>query len=205
MNNSNDSIIDSFKYIRFHPKEFDDSAREELFNRLKKLLEHDEPCNVFSSPEDRESIVAFSERLYENKKFEDILWLVKKFINDPDPSENVEGEDRVSKIHRDIKNGDRSSLPIITVLGNLAWSIQKLALNKETISQALIYTRKILSHKNLYIKYEATLPLIEIAARRSWLSGFNKREYQGEYKIFHEMVFELVQLVKTKNTMLFDC
>ncbi|GAG55295.1 unnamed protein product, partial [marine sediment metagenome] len=85
---------------------------------------------------------------------------------------------------------------ITTVLGRLAWVVQKLAIFDKYIKNALMYTKRLAYHPNLYVKLQAIIPLTEIAARRQLLEGYGDRPYSKEYKTFHKLTFDLVKLVK---------
>jgi len=140
-------------------------------------------------------IIRLGEHLAAKNRFNDVIWIIDKFIDDPDPEEpeQYSGEPDFN-YHQKIANGE-DPFVITTVLGHLAWLVQKLAIQKEYIGKALNYTEKLLSHKNLYVKFQAIIPLVEIAARRQWLDGWGKRPRESEYKKFHSMIFDLVELV----------
>lgn len=133
------------------------------------------------------------------KRFGDVIWIIDKFIDDPDPQEpeKYSGDPKFN-YHQQIAGGEDPHI-ITTVLGHLAWVVQKLAVNKSYITQALDYTKKLLSHKNLYVKLQAIIPLIEISARRQWLDGWGKRPREGQYKEFHKIVFDLINLVRENS------
>jgi len=140
-------------------------------------------------------IIRLGEHLAAKNRFNDVIWIIDKFIDDPDPEEPEQySGDPDFNYHQKIANGE-DPFVITTVLGHLAWLVQKLAIQKEYIGKALNYTEKLLSHKNLYVKFQAIIPLVEIAARRQWLDGWGKRPRESEYKKFHSMVFDLVELV----------
>jgi len=144
-------------------------------------------------------IIRLGEHLAAKNRFNDVIWIIDKFMDDPYPEEpgQYSGEPDFN-YHQKIANGE-DPFVITTVLGHvlghLAWLVQKLTIQKEYIRKALNYTEKLLSHKNLYVKLQAIIPLVEIAARRQWLDGWGKRPRESEYKKFHSMVFDLVELV----------
>jgi hypothetical protein len=173
-----------------------DEYKWKLFIALKQFLNNKMPWEIFKDSSVREEMVRLGDWLAENDKFEDTKWIIDKFINDPDPEEpeNFSGDPQFN-YHQQIINGEEPVV-ITTVLGNLAWVIKKLATRKEYISEALKYTKILLSHKNLYVKLQAIAPLIEISSKRQWLDGWGKRPRQGQYKEFHDLTFDLVKLVK---------
>src|SRR5258708_816255 len=82
---------------------------------------------------------------------------------------------------------------ITTVLGHLAWVIQKLALRKNYITKAFEFTQKLLKHPNLYVKLQALTPLVEIAARRQWIQEYDSEHKTSYYKEFRETVFKFLE------------
>lgn len=168
------------------------------FSLVKKILtaQAEKPHELLPDNFARQEIIQLGNWLVEQRRFEDAIWLIDRFIEDPDPGEP--GTYRgVSELdyHERLSKGEDPNV-ITTVLGYLAWVVQKLSLHKEHLVRALAYTNKLLSHKNLYVKHQAIVPLIETAARRQWLDSYGKRPYQGSYKEFHDTVFGLVKLVE---------
>ncbi|MBW2044709.1 MAG: hypothetical protein JRI96_07455 [Deltaproteobacteria bacterium] len=172
-----------------------DEYKERVFSLLKKVVDGKKPYQIFKNKFTRQEMVRLGNYFAEKGRYKEACWIIDKFIDDPDPpiSNNYIG-DPYFNYHKRIEKGDTIS-HITTVLGHLAWVIQKLALNQKQISKSLSYTKVLLSHKNLYVKLQAIFPLIEISARRQWLSGYGKRPYAGEYKEFKKIVFYLVDLV----------
>lgn len=173
------------------------SDPEKTFSIVRKIFSEQgkEPHELFPNSFAREQIVELGKWLIEQKRYDDAMWLIDRFIEDPDPKDpaRYKGVSELN-LHERIAKGEDPNI-ITTVLGNLAWVIQKLSLHKEYITIALAYTKKLLSHKNLYVKHQAIVPLIEIAARRQWLNGYGRRPYQGDYGEFHEAVFDLTEIV----------
>ena len=181
----------------FYPlQKLGDDQKEKLFISLKQFLKDEKPHQLFRDEFTREEMVRLGIWLSEKERYRDVVWLIDKFIDDPDPQEpeKYSGDSKFN-YHQQIVNGEDPRI-ITTVLGHLAWIIQKLAVRKKYIVKALCYTKKLLSHKNLYVKLQAITPLIEIAGRRQWLKGWGKRPREGEYKEFHKTVFGLVVLVQ---------
>lgn len=179
-----------------------DEHKERLFISLKSFLNKKKPHVWFKdSISAREEMVQLGIWLIEKKRFDDAVWLIEKFINDPSPEEpdSYTGSPEFN-YHQQILEG-KDPYIITTVLGHLAWTIQKLAArrkeeNKKYTIKALGYTKSLMNHKNYYVKLQAIIPLIEIAKRRQWLSGWGKRPRIGVYKEFHNLVFSLVKIVK---------
>lgn len=172
--------------------------KEKLFIALKQFLKNKKPHKVFTDECTREEMVRLGIWLADKERFNDAIWIIDKFIEDPDPEEpeKYSGDPKFN-YHQQIINGEDPHI-ITTVLGHLAWVIQKLSVRKNYIVKALDYTKRLLAHKNFYVRLQAIIPLIEIAGRRQWLDGWSKRPRRGEYQKFHKLVFDLVDLV-TQN------
>lgn len=173
-----------------------DEYKGKLFILLKQFLKDKKPYQVFTDESVREEMVRLGIWLAEKERFNDVIRIIDKFIDDPDPEEpeRYSGDPKFN-YHHQIIDGEDPHI-ITTALGHLAWVIQKLSVRKNYIVKALDYTKKLLAHKNLYVKLQAIIPLIEIAARRQWLNGWGKRPRIGKYKEFHRLVFDLVNLVE---------
>jgi len=173
-----------------------DKFKEKCFRIVRGIVKNDKLQKYFRREDVREEIVRIGEWYAKNKKYSNVIWIVEKLIDDPDPPDpqNYVGDPKFN-YHELIKNGEESGI-ITTVLGHLAWLIRYLGAEKKYIEKALSYTRILARHKNLYVKMHALAPLIEIAARRRWLGGYGKRPYEDSYKDFHDIVFYYVNLVK---------
>jgi len=181
--------------------EKDDLHKEKLFTWLKSFLEEYPPYLIFDDKFKRQEMVRLGEWLAQKERYDEAIWLIGKFIDDPDPPEpNLYSGAPEFNYHERILKGEDPSI-ITTVLGHLAWVIQKLCLTEKYINKGLEFTTRLLMHKNLYVKLQATVPLIEIASRRQWLEGYGKRPYQGQYKVFHDLVFNLLDLVKRNENI----
>jgi hypothetical protein len=188
----NESFFGPFQLWILHLRKNNPAS---TFRLIKNILDRTgrEPYELFHDDFAREEIVQLGEWLIEQKRLEEAMWLIDRFINDPNPpeSDSQSSFDYSDKIAR-----GEDPHAITTVLGSLAWVVQRLALQKDGCSAALAYVGKLLSHRNLYVKQQAVFPLIEIAARRQWLDGYGKRPYDRTYKEFRETVFSLVALVE---------
>ncbi len=177
-----------------------DEFKEKIFKITKELFRKNSPEELFPDTEDRQTIVRLADWLNNQKRIDDIYWLVKTFINDPDPGDpSVDMTSVGFKHHEKIVKGEYA-FPIETVLGGLAWRIGFLANDQKYISECLRFTEKLLSHKNLYIKFQAVIPLIQIAGNRNLLSGCNKYPRQGEYALFSIFSFQYLELLKKHSS-----
>jgi len=191
----NNSFIGPFQLWIFRLR--NNNPKKTFFIVRKILTEQPKSADkLFPDNFAREEIVQIGNWLIEQERFEDAIWLINEFIDDPDPEdpEHYRGIPSLN-YHEQIVKGEDPGI-ITTVSGHLAWVIQKLTFYQKHITRALSYTEQLLSRKNLYVKSQAIIPLIEIAKRRQWLDGYGKRPYQGAYEEFHKLVFDLLKLVK---------
>ncbi len=196
INSSNNRHKELFEKWFYPLQKLGDNQRNKLFVALKQFLKDKKPYQLFKDNFIREEMVRLGTWLIGKGKYKDVMWLINKFIDDPDPASPDEyNGDPEFNYHQKITNGEEPHI-ITTVLGHLAWVIQKLAVQKDYIEKALYYTQRLLSHKNLYVKLQAIIPLIEISARRQWLAGWGERPRRGKYKKFHKLVFDLVILIE---------
>ncbi|OVE77682.1 hypothetical protein BVX98_02155 [bacterium F11] len=162
-----------------------DNHQDKLFSVVRKFIQNHKASDIFPDKYVRQEIVKMGEWLISKKRIGESCWLIDRFIDDPDPEIPAEDNDENdNRYHNEIIEGKDISI-ITTVLGHLAWVIQKLTVHKEHIEKAFSYTLKLTKHNNLYVKLESLIPLIEISARRSWLD-------KASYKTFHKLVFDLL-------------
>ena len=192
--------IASFEQWFLYLQKLGDPYKDKLFAALRTLLQSKAPHELFADAYIRSEMADLGSWLIEQKRFSDTLWIVEKFIDDPDPPEPGSAvTDKRFDYHQEIVDGG-DPLVITTALGRLAWVIQRLALQQEYIGAAFGYTKKLLEHKNLYVKLQGLIPLTEVAARRMWLDGWKERPLRGQYKDFHDVVFSLVEMMRVNPT-----
>ncbi|MCP4581922.1 MAG: hypothetical protein GY839_09900 [candidate division Zixibacteria bacterium] len=198
----NQDITYMTKNIRLFMKWFyplskaNDDNKALAYNIIKRIIGEIKPPEIIKDFFIRQEIVKMGEWHAKNGNYDEALWVIDRFIDDPDPEEPDEySGDPKYNYHQLIKNGEDLGL-ITTVLGHLAWTIQQITVKKEYIVKALEYTESLLKHENLYVKHQAIIPLLEIAARRRWLPGYGLRPYEKEYKKFHDITFELIEIVE---------
>jgi len=181
----NNDFLFPFQRWVFRLREID---AEKTFGIITKIINNKKPYELFTDNHAREEIVKLGNWLIEQKRFKDALWLIEKFIDDPDPAEPEEfkGEPEFN-YHQQIING-KDPLVITSVRGHLAWVIQKLALQKDYIVNAFKYTKELIRYNSLYAKLQAIFPLIEIAIRRKWLQEESPKYYQEFYNISFDLL-----------------
>lgn len=161
-----------------------DSHKGKLFANFKHLVANKRPEDIFSDHFARQEMVRLGNWLAEKERWGDVNYLISKFLNDSDPPE-------LDPYHHQIINGNDPSI-ITTVLGHLAWVIQRLGQNRSNILNTLEYTLTLLKHKNLYIKLQAIIPLTALAARREWLLEIDKETRGNNYRKLHDAIFTLL-------------
>ncbi len=173
--------------------ELGDEKKSKLLIALKVFLENKKPYEIFPNSQTREEMARFGLWLAEKELFDDTIWLVEQFITDIDPPKPEKyKEDEKFNYHKQVINNEDANI-ITTVLGHLAWVIQKLAVKKEYIVKALQLTKKLLDHPNVYVKLQSIIPLIEISARRQWLEENDKKNGSEFYGEFRNIAFDLLK------------
>jgi len=111
-----------------------DEHKEKLFVALKDILSDKgkKPYQIFDNPFVREKMVQLGIWLAEKKRFDKVVWIIDKFIDDPNPEdpEKYFGDPKFN-YHQQIIDG--KDIGITTVLGHLAWVVQKLAMQKNIL------------------------------------------------------------------------
>lgn len=170
-----------------------DEKKEKLLSVLKALCKDKKPNKLFNNPQSREEMVRLGIWLAENNRLTETQNLVEWFIDDPDPVNPLEYTGKPEfNYHEQIKKGE-DTLIITSVLGHLAWVINKLSLRKNYIVRALNYTIKLSKHPNYYIRLQALIPLVDIARRRQWLEELDLKKKSKNYKKFHDLCFGLLR------------
>jgi hypothetical protein len=148
---------------------------EKAYLIFKEILGNKKPWDVF--PYSRDSLVSVIEHMIakatnvnddksKNTLLDSATELIEIFINDPNPSTDINGPGY--NYHTQIINNEGTGI-ITTVRGHLCWAVQKLCVHDYTLERAWKYTNKLLHDKNLYVVYQALVPFIEIVKRRNKL------------------------------------
>lgn len=170
-----------------------DETKEKILVGLRSLLAHGRPYEVFDDDGKRGGLARLGIWLAEKERWADVIWLVNQFIDDTSPPPPQEyPADYKFNYHEEIRNGETMHA-ITTVLGHLAWVIQKLATQEKYIFDALQFTEKLLCHPNYYVRLQGLVPLVEIVARRKYLEDADKRDGTQNYKKVRDLVFETMR------------
>jgi len=172
--------------------EMGEEEKNKLLIALKHFLKNKRPYQIFPNSQTREEMVRLGLWLAEKELFSDVIWLIEQFMTDNDPPlpEKYKDDEKFD-YHKQVLNNEDVNI-ITTVLGHLAWVIQKLAVRKNHIVKALEFTQSLLNHPNLYVKLQGIIPLIEIAARRQWLEEYDKEKNTEYYNEFKKVSFNLL-------------
>ncbi|MHB8442759.1 MAG: hypothetical protein ACYDAS_00100 [Patescibacteria group bacterium] len=173
--------------------ELGEEERPKLLVALKYFLKNKKPDDIFPDIQTRIEIVRFGLWLADKELFDNLVWFIEKFINDSDPPDpKYYHGDEDFNYHSQILNNEDTHI-ITTVLGHLAWDIQKLVIREDYIIKSFEFTKQLLNHPNLYVKLEALVPLLEITARRQWLEEYDEKNSTHFYKEFKDIVFNLLK------------
>lgn len=170
-------------------KELGDGYRNKLAEILVKLFKNNKPYEIFEDTYAREEMVSIATWLAENKKYKAAIALAEAFIDDPDPPADPSSiSDPTRNYDLEVREG-KDTIIITTVLGHLAWTIQKLTVDKSTFKKSFELTLRLANHPNLYVKLQSLVPLIEITKRRDWLKELESEDGVMPYDTFKSLVF----------------
>jgi hypothetical protein len=167
-----------------------ETQRDGLFKILKNLFAESKPYELINDRFVRERMIRLGEWLIENKRFEDAIWLIDAFIDDPNPSSEDPWDDG-HNLDQEIEE-NKDSHTITTVLGHLAWVVQKLTTSREYLADSLKYSVILANNSSTYVKLQSLIPLIEITKRRGWLREIDNTENTNHYEVFKTTVFSLL-------------
>lgn len=118
----------------------------------------------------RVEVLFYGERFVTQGDFDNALWIVRNFKDDPDPGIANEADDKEGSFnyHEQIKRGEEPYI-ITTVRGHLCWLLQKIivANRPEFYPELTNVVESYVAGENLYIRQQATVPLVELAIRRT--------------------------------------
>ncbi len=147
------------------------------FQQVKKLTT--ERGSLLWLPDSsREQLIPYGEQFLKQGEWEDVKWIVENLKDDPNPvvTRAPEENEGTFSEHRGIENGECGRL-IYSVRGRLCWLLQQIVVlpKLEYYESVFQIIEECATGENLYIRQQATVPLIEMARRR-----FAKIEGTGE-------------------------
>ena len=117
----------------------------------------------------REQLIAFGEDFLKNGEFEKLWWIIQNLKDDPDPSveNSIDDPDGMFNDHLRTKRGERNRL-IRSVRGRLCWLLMQIVTHPciEDFDRVFELVENLATGENLYVRQEATVPLVELARRR---------------------------------------
>lgn len=152
---------------------------DELFGLFQNLFSAKEPHEVVIDDESRANIVNLARIFLKRKEYDKAKWIVDRLVNDPSPS--VE-----HPYHKAIMNGEEYGNERPTVRYDLAWILQELAMNPDTLEYAFEKIKQFTNTENLFVISSAFISLTEIVHRRDALPSQARKE-------LHSLLMSLVR------------
>jgi hypothetical protein len=144
---------------RKHPQAF--PLIREITERERTLL--------WLPPFSREQLVPLGEDFVQEGRADELHWIVEHLKDDPDPSiePREDDPDGRSNEHLRVLRGEESRI-ITSVRGRLCWLLMRMVVHPRTEDYDQIFkiVAALATGKNLYVRQQATVPLIELARRR---------------------------------------
>jgi hypothetical protein len=117
----------------------------------------------------REQLVALGEEFLKHAEYEQVNWIVENLKGDPDPSVENAADDPEGKFndHLRTKAGESSRI-IHSVRGRLCWLLMQMVAQPriEDYDRIFEIVERFATEENLYVRQQATVPMIELAKRR---------------------------------------
>lgn len=150
----------------------------------------------------RANLVHFGEELLQNEALDDVIWIIRQLKNDPDPAptgangaNDPKGE---FNYHAKVLAGEDSRI-ITTVRGHLCWLMMRLICQNKPdyYAEIIEILDRYISEPNLYIRTQATYPLLELIVRRratrnqdgspfNWNPSERARVVEMAFRMLHE-------------------
>jgi hypothetical protein len=140
----------------------------QAFRLVRKITEQQKSL-LWLPALSREQLISLGEDFLKNGESEQLSWVIDNLKDDPDPSvENAE-DDPEGKFNEHLltKRGESSRL-IRTVRGRLCWLLMQIVAHPriEDYNRIFEIVEKFATEENLYVRQQATVPLLELARRR---------------------------------------
>jgi hypothetical protein len=140
----------------------------QAFHLVRKIAEQEKSL-LWLPALSREQLISLGEDFLKSGESEQLYWIVENLKGDPDPSvENAEDdpEGRFNE-HLLTKRGESNRL-IRSVRGRLCWLLMQIVGHPriEDYDRIFEIVEKFATEENLYVRQQATVPLLELARRR---------------------------------------
>jgi hypothetical protein len=140
----------------------------QAFRLVRKITEQQKSL-LWLPAHSREQLVSFGEDFLKKGDSEELYWIIENLKNDPDPSVENAADDPDGKFneHLSTKRGERSRL-IRSVRGRLCWLLMPIVVHPriEDYDRIFEIVERFATEENLYVRQQATVPLLELAKRR---------------------------------------
>jgi hypothetical protein len=153
-----------------------------FFDLTKAALQDKSPADAFTDIQIRVRILDFTRWLMKQGRYDDAMWLVERFSDDPSSPQSYSNQENVEV-------GESESAPL-TVRGQLVWAVQQLCFDQTTLPAAHNHTMNLIAEQNLALKYQALIPLTELSYRMGFL------DYEQQTKLKEVVIREALSLLK---------
>ncbi len=140
----------------------------QAFHLVRKITEQQKSLRWLPALS-REQLVALGEDFLQSGDSEELHWVVDNLKDDPDPSVENAPDDVEGKFncHLRVRRGENSRL-IHSVRGRLCWLLMQIVTHPRIKDYERVFeiVEKFATDENLYVRQQATVPLIELARRR---------------------------------------
>jgi len=184
-----DQNIDMFQNWFSALESLSDNHKDLLFSALKIALHDRSAHEVFADAGVRAEMVRLTHWLFAQKRFDDMNWLIGKFLDDPSP-DPINYRDEETNLSDAIKKGDDPH-QITTVLGHLSWSIKELLRAPGMLVDSLYKLEHILSGPkgtDLYVVQQVLFALHDIAVRAAVLRRLDAESGSSELVDFEKLI-----------------
>ncbi|MDB5204920.1 MAG: hypothetical protein JWP09_948 [Candidatus Taylorbacteria bacterium] len=161
---------DALKLLMGYLRSQLDDKSENAFDFVKTVGTASGNLDWLSDNGAKENLIRFAQE-FPDERIDDAMWVVRMLQNDPNPNpsgandpDDPEGEHNYHA--RALRNEDVRN--ITTVRGNLCWLMSRIvAKNKpEYYTEIIEIIQRYVLEDNLYIRAQATYPLIELVKRK---------------------------------------
>lgn len=169
---------------------------------------YEEFLSKFFDPYARQLVVQLLVKCAARAHFDPIrcFKVVRRFINDPDPSNDNDASDPTGKInyHKQILEGE-SSIIITSVRGLIPWAIREVVRVgiEERLDDVIEFTGDLTRDKNLYVRLQSRVTLTRLAQTRLSTTNDDQRFMSAKNaKQIENIAFEMLDDPENKRVAL---
>jgi len=138
------------------------------FQLVQEITEHNHDITWLPALS-RTELTSIGEEFLKQGRFDEVHWIVDHLKNDPDPSvENPPNDpDGRHNYHLQVERGEDQRI-LYSVRGRLCWLLMHIVAHPlvEDYEQVFEIVEEFATGENLYVRLQATVPLMELAKRR---------------------------------------